>query len=279
MRLFLKGGYPAIKTIILAGGLGTRLSEETAIRPKPLVEIGGKPILWHIMNIYAASGFTEFVLALGYKGEEIKKYFLDFYMLNNDLSIDLGSGRTKPYTHNSGQQPSWQVHLIDTGAATETGGRVKRLQPLIANGNGDGNGNERFMLTYGDGVADIDLQRLVAFHQSHGKLATITAVRPPARFGGLRFNGDLVTEFTEKPQIGEGWINGGFFVLEPAVLDYIDGDDTIFERGPLERLAAEGQLAAYKHDGFWQCMDTLRDVRLLESLWQSGSPPWKMWKD
>jgi glucose-1-phosphate cytidylyltransferase len=192
-------------------------------------------------------------------------------MLNNDLSIDLGSGRVKPHTPNGGRQLPWRVHLIDTGAATETGGRIKRLRPLI--------GGERFMLTYGDGVANIDIRRLVAFHRSHGKLATVTAVRPPARFGGLRFNGDLVTEFTEKPQIGEGWINGGFFVLEPAVLDYIDGDDTIFERGPLERLAAEGQLAAYKHDGFWQCMDTLRDVRLLESLWQSGSPPWKVWKD
>ncbi|MCL0088925.1 glucose-1-phosphate cytidylyltransferase [Dehalococcoidia bacterium] len=258
-----------MKTIILAGGAGTRLSEETAIKPKPLVEIGGKPILWHIMNIYAAFGFEEFVLALGYKGEEIKKYFLDFYMLNNDLTIDLSTGRTDP--HNSGQQPDWKVCLIDTGTATETGGRVKRLQPLI--------GSERFMLTYGDGVADIDIKRLVAFHESHGKLATITAVRPPARFGGLLFNGDLVTEFTEKPQIGEGWINGGFFVLEPEVLDYIGGDDTILERGPLERLAEEEQLVAYKHDGFWQCMDTLRDVRLLESLWQSGKPPWKVWKD
>lgn len=260
-----------MKTVILAGGLGTRLAEETAIRPKPLVEIGGKPILWHIMNIYAAFGFAEFVLALGYKGEQIKKYFLVFYMLNNDLNIDLGSGRVKPYTPDGGRQQPWRVHLIDTGYATETGGRIKRLQPLI--------GGERFMLTYGDGVADIDLQRLVAFHQSHGKLATITAVRPPARFGSLRFKGDLVAEFVEKPQVGEGWINGGFFVLEPGVLDYIEGDDTIFERGPLERLAADKQLVAYKHDGFWQCMDTLRDVRLLESLWQSGSPPWKVWAD
>ena len=257
-----------MKTIILAGGLGTRLSEQTAVRPKPLVEIGGKPILWHIVNIYAASGFEEFVIALGYKGEEIKKYFLDFYLLNNNLSIDLSTGHSEPH---GGEHPQWKVHLIDTGNATETGGRIKRLQPLI--------GDERFMLTYGDGVANVDIKSLVAFHQSHGKLATITAVRPPARFGGLRFNGDLVTEFIEKPQIGEGWINGGFFVLEPQVLDYIDGDEITFERKPLERLAADGQLVAYKHDGFWQCMDTLRDVRLLESLWQSGKPPWKVWED
>ena len=255
-----------MKTIILAGGLGTRLAEETAIRPKPMVEIGGKPILWHIMNIYAAFGFKEFVLALGYKGEEIKKYFLNFYMLNNDLSIDLSNGHAEPH---SGQQPHWKVHLVDTGNVTQTGGRIKRLQPLI--------GNESFMLTYGDGVANVDIQRLVAFHKSHGKLATVTAVRPPARFGKIVFDGDRVVEFTEKPQTSEGWINGGFFVLEPGVFDYIEGDETAWEREPLERLAADGQLMAYRHEGFWQPMDTLREKRLLNALWNKGEAPWKVW--
>jgi len=256
-----------MKTIILAGGLGTRLAEETAIKPKPMIEIGGKPILWHIMNIYAASGFEEFVVALGYKGEEIKKYFLNFYMLNNDLNIDLSNGHTDAH---SGQQPNWKVHLVDTGAATQTGGRIKRLQSLI--------GDERFMLTYGDGVANVDITRLVTFHKSHGKLATITAVRPASRFGRIAFDGDRVLEFTEKPQTSEGWINGGFFVLEPEVFDYIGGDDTIWEREPLERLAADGQLIAYKHEGFWQPMDTLREKRLLNELWNDGQAPWKVWK-
>jgi len=256
-----------MKTIILAGGLGTRLAEETAIKPKPMVEIGGKPILWHIMNIYAAFGFEEFVIALGYKGEEIKKYFLNFYMLNNDLSIDLSNGYAEP---RSGQQPHWKVHLVDTGDVTQTGGRVKRLQSLI--------GNECFMLTYGDGVANVDVKRLVAFHKGHGKLATITAVRPPSRFGRIVFDGDRVVEFTEKPQASEGWINGGFFVLEPEVLDYIDGDGTYWEREPLERLAADGQLMVYKHEGFWQPMDTLREKRLLNELWGKGEAPWKMWE-
>jgi len=256
-----------VKTIILAGGLGTRLSEETAIKPKPMVEIGGKPFLWHIMNIYAAFGFEEFVVALGYKGEEIKKYFLNFYMLNNDLSIDLSNGHTEPH---SGQQPHWKVHLVDTGEATQTGGRIKRLQSLI--------GDERFMLTYGDGVANVDIKRLVAFHKSHGKLATITAARPPARFGKIVFDGDRVLEFTEKLQTSEGWINGGFFVLEPEVFDYIEGDGTYWEREPLERLAADGQLMAYKHEGFWQPMDTLREKRLLNELWNKGEAPWKVWE-
>ncbi|MFZ5816092.1 MAG: glucose-1-phosphate cytidylyltransferase [Bacillota bacterium] len=256
-----------MKTVILAGGLGTRLSEETSLRPKPMVEIGGKPILWHIMNIYSAFGYEEFVLALGYKGEIIKDYFRNFYALNNDLTVDLGSGEVQVH---HGRQPSWRVHLVDTGIHTQTGGRVKRLQSWV--------GDATFMLTYGDGVADVNLKQLVAFHKAHGKLATVTAVRPPARFGGLQFDGDRVAAFTEKPQTGEGWINGGFFVLEPGIFDYItEGDDSIWERGPLERLAADGQLMAFRHDGFWQPMDTLREKRLLESLWESGQAPWKVW--
>lgn len=255
-----------MKAVILAGGLGSRLAEETTVRPKPMVEIGGRPILWHIMSIYASYGFNEFVVALGYKGEVIKDYFLNFYALNNDLTIDLGTGRTIIH---DGNQPNWRIHLVDTGLRTQTGGRIKRLARWI--------GKETFMLTYGDGVADVDLRRLVDFHRSHGKLATVTAVRPPARFGGLSFDGDLVVRFVEKPQTGEGWINGGFFVLEPGVLDYIEGDDTVWEREPLERLAADGQLVAYKHAGFWQPMDTLREKQLLEALWESGKAPWRIW--
>jgi glucose-1-phosphate cytidylyltransferase len=254
-----------MKTVILAGGFGTRLAEETDATPKPMVEIGGSPILWHIMKIYGTAGFTEFVLALGYRAEVVKHYFLEYYHLRNDLTIDAGG---KVHVHD-GDHEDWRIHLIDTGLETQTGGRIKRLAPTV--------GGETFMLTYGDGVADIPCRELVEFHRSHGRLATVTAVRPPARFGGLVFDGDLVTEFTEKPQIGEGWINGGFFVLEPQVLDYIEGDETIWEREPLERLAADGQLAAYRHDGFWQPMDTLRDVRFLNSLWAKGDVPWKVW--
>jgi len=257
-----------MKVIILAGGLGTRLQEETTVKPKPMVEIGGKPILWHIMKIYAYYGFKEFLVALGYKGEVIKKYFLDYYRLSNSLSVTLKNGGVNVHDE---KKEDWTVHLLDTGVNTETGGRIKRLASWI--------GDETFMMTYGDGVADIDIQDLVSFHRRHGKLATMTAVRPPARFGSLEFDGDLVKTFAEKPQAGEGWINGGFFVLEPEVLDYIDGDEIIFEREPLERLAADGQLVAYKHDGFWQCMDTLRNVRLLESYWRSAEAPWKVWKE
>ena len=255
-----------MKTVILAGGIGSRLAEETTVRPQPMVEIGGRPILWHIMSIYASYGFNEFIVALGYKGEVIKEYFLNFYALNNDLTIDLSTGQTIIH---DGNQPNWKVHLVDTGLRTQTGGRIKRLARWI--------GNETFMLTYGDGVANVDLRGLLDFHRSHGKLATVTAVRPPARFGGLGFDGDLVVRFVEKPQTGEGWINGGFFVLEPGVLDYIEGDDTVWEREPLERLAADGQLVAYKHAGFWQPMDTLREKQLLEALWESGKAPWKVW--
>jgi len=256
-----------MKTIILAGGVGTRLQEETTVKPKPMVEIGGRPILWHIMNIYAAYGHKEFIVALGYRGDVIKHYFLNYYHLRNSLSVQLGNGRVE--VHGGGRE-DWAVHLIDTGARTETGGRIKRLAPWV--------GGETFMMTYGDGVASINIHDLVAFHRRHHKLATVTAVRPPARFGGLTFDRDVVAQFVEKPQISEGWINGGFFVLEPGVLEYIGGDETIFEREPLDRLARDGQLMAYRHGAFWQCMDTLRDVRLLEDLWQEGNAPWKVWE-
>jgi len=255
-----------VNVVILAGGLGTRLSEETTVRPKPMVEIGGKPILWHIMNIYSARGFGEFVVALGYKGEMIREYFLNFYAVNNDLTIDMAAGTTT--VHNA-RQPAWKVHLVDTGALTQTGGRVKRLKSWV--------GGETFMMTYGDGLSDVNVADVLAFHRSHGKLATVTAVRPPSRFGGLVIENGQVTTFTEKPQIGEGWINGGFFVLEPGVLDYIDGDATLWERDPIERIAADGQLMAFTHDGFWMPMDTLREKYMLEDLWTSGKAPWKVW--
>jgi glucose-1-phosphate cytidylyltransferase len=256
-----------MKTVLLAGGFGTRLSELTATIPKPMVEIGGKPLLWHIMRLYAAYGHNEFVLALGYKAEVVKEYFLNFFAINNDLSIDLGSGKT---TIHAGNQLDWQMHLIDTGLDTETGGRLKRLKQWI--------GNETFMMTYGDGLSNVNIDALLAFHKKHKKLATVTAVHPPARFGGLVLDGDSVVEFTEKNQSKEGWINGGFFVLEPEVLDYIENDRTSWERAPLEKLASEKQLQAFFHDDFWQPMDTLREFRLLESLWQSGKAPWKIGK-
>ena len=256
-----------MKTVILAGGLGTRLAEESASKPKPLVEVGEHPVLWHIMNIYAFHGFREFVVALGYKGEMIKNFFLNYHRLSNDLSIELKDGKVD--VHNAIRE-DWRIHLIDTGLNTLTGGRLKRLQRQL--------GSETFMMTYGDGVADVDIPAALAFHRKMGRLATVTAVRPPARFGGLQFEGDLVSTFSEKPQTGEGWVNGGFFILEPGVFDYLDSDQTSFEREPLERLAAEGQLATYRHDGFWQCMDTLRDVRYLNDLWAGGHPPWKLWK-
>ena len=258
-----------MKVGILAGGLGTRLAEETETKPKPMVEIGGKPILWHIMMHYSHYGFEEFVVALGYKGEVIKKYMADYCALNSNLTVNFRNGEVRPH---GGYSPDWTIDLIETGAGTATGGRIKRLAPYLGQ---DGT----FMLTWGDGVSDINLNDLLAFHKAHGKLATLTAVHPPARFGHLELDGDQITEFSEKPQTREGWINGAFFVLEPAVFDYIDGDDTQWEKEPLERLAKDGQLMAYKHTSFWQCMDTIRDKKLLESLWQSGNAPWKTWEE
>ena len=256
-----------MKVGILAGGKGSRLAEETVIKPKPMVEIGGKPILWHIMMHYSYFGFNDFVIALGYKGEAIKKYLTEYASLNGNLKVDLRSGTVESL---GGLRPGWSVELIETGIETMTGGRIKRLAPYIGDGT--------FMLTWGDGVSDLNLLDLLAFHRSHGKLATLTAVRPPARYGHLVFDGNRVCEFNEKPQIGEGWINGAFFVLEPGVFDYIDDDDTQWEREPLERLAADGQLMAYQHSSFWQCMDTLREKHILETLWGGGNAPWMVWE-
>jgi len=257
-----------MKVAILAGGLGSRLAEETDSRPKPMVEIGGRPILWHIMMHYAHYNFRDFVIGLGYKGEIIKKYMLDYCCLNRDLTVNTGTGRVKM----SGCHiEDWRVELIDTGIKTQTGGRIRRLAPYLD--------KETFMLTWGDGVSDIDLHKLLAFHRRHGKLATLTAVRPTARFGHLEMQGDQIVEFSEKPQTKEGWINGAFFVLEPGIFDYIDADDTHWEKEPLERLARDGQLMAYRHENFWQCMDTLREKRYLENLWDSEKAPWRVWEE
>ena len=255
-----------MRVIILAGGFGTRLSEETSVSPKPMLEIGGKPMLWHIMSIYASHGFKDFLVACGYKGEVIKQYFHSFLVHNSDLFINLKDGSCN--VANS-TVPDWQIGVVDTGLTTLTGGRLRRLKNLI--------GDQTFMVTYGDGLADVDIKSLVAFHRGHGKLATITAVTPIARFGSLELNGDRVAQFAEKRQTGEGWINGGFFVFEPRVLDYIDDDQTSLEGKPLENLAAESQLMAYRHRGFWHPMDTMRDKQYLESLWASGKAPWKAW--
>ncbi|MBI4662357.1 MAG: glucose-1-phosphate cytidylyltransferase [Verrucomicrobia bacterium] len=257
-----------MKVVILAGGLGTRLSEETVLKPKPMVEIGGRPILWHIMKSFAAYGFTEFVVALGYKGEVIKDYFLNYRHRSRNLTVRLGSGEI---TVHEADSEDWTVHLLDTGYDTQTGGRVKRAAQFI--------GKEPFMLTYGDGVCDVNISSLLDFYRKHKKLAAVTAVRPPARFGSMALEDERVARFEEKPQLGEGYINGGFFVLDPGIAEYIAGDATIWEREPMERLAEEGQMLAYRHGGFWQCMDTLRDVRLLEALWQEGRAPWKVWKE
>jgi glucose-1-phosphate cytidylyltransferase len=256
-----------MKVGILAGGMGSRLAEETSVKPKPMVEIGGRPILWHIMMHYAHYGFSDFVVALGYKGEVIKRYMVDYCSLNSDLVVNLGTGDVE--LQNGDQTCNWTVELVDTGVSTMTGGRIKRLAPYM--------GDETFMLTWGDGVSDLDLRKLLAFHHSHGKLATLTAVHPVARFGHIRVEGSQVAEFSDRPQTREGWINGAFFVLEPGVFDYVDGDETQWEREPLERLAKDGQLMAFRHDSFWQCMDTLRDKVLLEELWRRGDAPWRIW--
>ncbi len=255
-----------MKVAILAGGKGTRLAEETHVKPKPMVEIGGQPILWHIMRHYAHYGFNDFTIALGYLGEVIKKYMVDYSQYSSDLLVNTRSGTVKRGT--PGHQ-DWTVNLVDTGLETMTGGRIKRLAPHI--------GNETFMLTWGDGLSNINLHELLAFHRAHGKLATLTAVRPPARYGRFVRNGDAIVEFNDEPQATDGWINGAFFVLEPEVFNYIEGDETMWERAPMERLAAEGQLMAYRHDSFWQCMDTLREKHLLETLWQT-TRPWAAWE-
>ncbi len=253
----------ALKVVILAGGLGTRLSEETVLKPKPMVEVGGRPVLWHLLHVYSYFGFNEFVIALGYRAEVIKEYFSSFYRLNSDLTVDLRSGDV---VIRSKVREPWVVHLVDTGPETMTGGRVRRLHDVI--------GDERFMCTYGDGLASIDVAELLSFHQAEGREATLTAVRPPSRFGSLELEENRVVEFVEKPQIGEGWINGGFFVFEPSIFKRISGDSTILEHEPLMSLAADGQLSVYRHTGFWQPMDTIRDKRYLEELWASGNPPW-----
>ena len=255
-----------MKVALLAGGYGTRLAEETDRVPKPMVEIGGKPMLWHIMSTYAHYGHNDFLVACGYKGEIIKEYFHNFFIHNNDYIVNLQDGDCKLL--NSGSI-DWRVGVIDTGQNTMTGGRLLRLRRLLE--------GERFMITYGDGLGSIDIQALLDFHESHGRLATVTAVRPPSRFGALQIEGDTVKQFSEKPQVQEGWINGGYFIFEPEIFDYISDDSTILERDPMERLAAEDQLLAFRHEGFWQPMDTLREKRLLESLWQSNEAPWKVW--
>lgn len=255
-----------MRTVILAGGYGTRLSEETGMRPKPMVEIGGKPILWHIMHIYAAQQYKDFIVACGYKSEYIKEYFHNFFIRNSDYLIDLKSGSLNIVNPNGFD---WKVGIIDTGLSTMTGGRLLRLKKWLSEGT--------FMVTYGDSVGDVNIPELVAFHRSHGKLATVTAVRPPARFGALDLEGDRVRTFSEKPQTGEGWINGGFFVFEPSVLDLVEDDGSVLERNVLEQLAVRDELRAYRHQGFWQPMDTIREKQMLESLWESGKAPWKVW--
>lgn len=255
-----------LPVVILCGGMGARLAEQTEMRPKPMVEIGGRPILWHIMKHYSHYGYNEFVLALGYKGEQIKRYFFEYAAISRDFFVSLEDGQVRRLGQNGGE--NWRVHLVDTGANTLTGGRLKRLGHII--------GGNTFMMTYGDGVSSIDIPQLLAFHRAHGGLATLTAVHPPARFGALEFNGDRICHFVEKSTVHEGWINGGFFVIEPKALQYIE-EDVMWEHAPMERLASEGELFAYKHDGFWQCMDTQRDLKYLESLWELVSPPWKIW--
>lgn len=256
-----------MKTVILAGGLGSRLGEETSVRPKPMVEIGGMPILWHIMKIYAAAGLTDFYICLGYKGYVIKEFFANYFLHTSDVTFDLTKNTTE--VHHSRSEP-WRITLVDTGSDAMTGGRLKAVRPYLTEG-------EPFCFTYGDGVADIRVKDLIAFHRAHGKRATITAVAPPGRFGALRFDGDAVTNFEEKPAGDGGFINGGFFVADPSVLDLVEDSQTVWEAGPLEKLATSGDLVGFRHDGFWQPMDTLRDKLYLEDLWSSGEAPWKCW--
>lgn len=256
-----------MKAVILAGGRGTRIAEESHLRPKPMVDIGGKPILWHIMKTYAHFGVTDFIVCLGYRGYMIKEYFANYFLHSADVTVDMGHNRLE--FHDSRSEP-WRVTLVDTGEETMTGGRVLRARPYL-------DPAESFCLTYGDGLADIDVEAQLSFHESHGRLATMTVVRPPARFGHTAIEADRVLRFDEKPQTSEGFINGGFFILKPAVLELIDGDDTPFESTPLRRLSEQGELMAWKHPGFWQPMDTLREKELLEELWRGGSPPWRLW--
>lgn len=257
-----------MKAVILAGGLGTRISEETAVRPKPMVEIGGRPILWHIMKMYSAHGINDFIICLGYKGYIIKEYFNNYFLHMSDVTFDVAKNHMEVHQH--GGEP-WRVTLIDTGDETMTGGRLKRVKPYLS-------ASEDFCFTYGDGVADINIRELVAFHQQHGALATITAAQPPGRFGALNIEDDRVISFQEKPEGDGGWINAGFFVLSPKTLSYLDGDATVWEREPLERLARERNLTVFLHRGFWLPMDTLRDKSQLEELWRSGHAPWKVWE-
>ena len=257
-----------MKAVILAGGFGTRLSEETIVKPKPMVEIGGKPIIWHIMKLYSRYGFDDFIICLGYKGYMIKEYFANYFLHTSDVTIDIKNNKT--HIHHNYAEP-WRISLIDTGENTMTGGRLKRIQPYI--------GDATFMLTYGDGVSDVDLSDLQVFHKSHGRIATLTAVRPPGRFGALEIQNQCeISSFLEKPMGDGGYINGGFFIFEPEIFDYLEDDRTILERSPLESLASENQLRAFRHEGFWHAMDTLRDKNYLEELWQSGKAPWKVWK-
>lgn len=255
-----------MKAVILAGGLGTRISEETTVRPKPMVEIGGMPVLWHILKLYSHHGINDFIICLGYKGYMIKEYFANYFLHMSDVTFDLANNKMEVHHRHA---ESWRVTLVDTGSSTQTGGRLKRVADYL---NGD-----TFCFTYGDGVANIDIRAEIAFHREQGALATMCAAQPPGRFGAIDLDGNKITRFEEKPAGDGAWINGGYFVLEPKVLEYIEGDDTIWERAPLERLARDGQLAAYPHRGFWQPMDTLRDKIKLEELWQSGQAPWKVW--
>lgn len=257
-----------MKVVLLAGGFGTRISEESHLKPKPMIEIGEKPILWHIMKLYSYYGFHEFIICAGYKQHIIKEYFANYYLHNADITFDLATNQMQVHTTHA--EP-WKITVVDTGLNTMTGGRIKRIRDYIK--------DETFLLTYGDGVSDVDIAQLIAFHKNQGRLCTMTAVRPEGRFGILDISKDQVQAFREKSKQDVGYINGGFMVCEPAVFDYIEGDATIFERHPLEQLAADGQLSAFKHDGFWQCMDTVRDKQELERLWADGSAPWKLWED